>query len=87
MCDTLRCRAVAQLADAARCVQSVGFAAAAGEFSLRHAPAAGDEPVAAGSAREHHTYDLLRSDSGFMDAQFSAAWQDVFVFRAAGAGP
>jgi len=42
---------------------------------------------AIGGAREYHTYDLLRSDSGFTDAQFSAVWQDVFSFCAAGAGP
>jgi hypothetical protein len=32
--------------------------------------------------RRYHTYDLLRSDSGFTEATFRAVWCDVFAFCA-----
>lgn len=37
--------------------------------------------------RKYHTYDLLRSDSGFTEQTFRDVWRDVFAFCApAGAG-
>jgi hypothetical protein len=35
--------------------------------------------------RRYHTYDLLRSGSGFTEATFRDVWHDVFAFCAAGA--
>jgi len=39
-----------------------------------------------GAARRYHTYDLLRSGSGFDEAAFRAVWRDVFAFCAESAG-
>lgn len=50
-----------------------------GHFRLGEAPERG--------LRKYHTYDLLRSDSGFTEATFREVWREVFAFCApAGAG-
>ncbi|BDG02967.1 esterase/lipase family protein [Anaeromyxobacter oryzae] len=38
-----------------------------------------------GGPRRYHTYDLLRSDSGFTAATFREVWRDVFAFCASAA--
>jgi hypothetical protein len=50
-----------------------------GHFRLGDSPEAG--------LRRYHTYDLLRSDSGFTEQTFRDVWREVFAFCApAGAG-
>ncbi len=60
-----------------------------GHFRLVEVPsqddARGEEPRPGAarsglSGRRYHTYDLLRSNSGFREEQFSAVWRDVFGF-------